>query len=152
MTKKQEYKIGDRVAKATSQYYENEYSSAETVPLYYNPDGDGLRLGEVTDISAKGKITVKWDGSYGRTETLEAEDLMTEEAGKARYSELEAEFSVIEKQVAAKVKEIAQGIREANALSKKVGKPLAQMGYEIIYRDLYKAMDDAGWNTSSFGC
>lgn len=149
---KTEFKIGDRVANATSRYYENEYSDAEIVPLFYNPDGDGLRLGEVTDISAKGKITVKWDGSYGRTETLEAKDLLTEEEGKARYSELEAEFAVIEKQVAAKVKEIAQGIREANALSKKVGKPLAQMGYEIIYRDLYKAMDDAGWNTSSFGC
>lgn len=146
------YKIGDRVAKATCKFYQNEYSEAEIVPLMYDPDGDGLRLGEVTDISAKGKITVKWDGSYGRTEILEAKDLMTEEEGKVRYSELEAEFTVIEKQVAAKVKEIAQGIREANALSKKVGKPLAQMGYEIIYRDLYKAMDDAGWNTSSFGC
>ncbi len=152
MTKKQEYKIGDRVAKATARFYENEYAEAKVVPLYYDPDGDGLRLGEVTDISAKGKITVKWDGTYGRSETLESKDLMTEEAGKARYSELEAEFAVIEKQVAAKVKEIARGIREANALSKKVGKPLARMGYEIIYRDLYKAMDDAGWNTSSFGC
>ncbi len=147
-----QFKIGDRVAKATAKFYEDEYSSAQDVPLYYNPDGDGLRVGEVTDISAKGKITVKWDGSYGRTETLEAKDLMTEEAGKARYSELEAEFSVIEKQVAEKVKEIAVAIREADALSRKVGKPLAQMGYEIIYRNLYDAMDDAGWNTSSFGC
>lgn len=149
---KKAYQIGDRVAKATARSYEDEYSDGKDVPLYYDPDGDGLRLGEVTDVSTKGKITVKWDGAYGRTEVLEAKDLMTEEAGKARYSELEAEFAVIEKQIAAKVKEVAKGIREANKLAKKTGRPLAQMGYDIIYRDLYSAMDDAGWRTSSFGC
>lgn len=152
MTKKHEYKIGDRVAKATARSYEDEYSEGKDVPIYYDPDGDGLRLGEVTDISAKGKITVKWDGAYGRSEVLEAKDLMTEEAGKARYSELEAEFAVIEKQIAAKVKEVAKGIREADKLARKTGRPLSQMGYDIIYRDLYDAMDSAGWRTSSFGC
>lgn len=152
MKKQHEFKIGDRVAKATATYYEDEYSDGKEVPIYYDPDGDGLILGEVTDVSTKGKITVKFDGSLRGTEVLEAKDLMTEKDGKARYSELETEFAVIEKQVAAKVKEVAKGIREANKLAKKTGRPLAQMSYEIIYRDLYSAMDDAGWRTSSFGC
>jgi len=146
-----EWKIGDRVAKATSEYYEDEYSGKQIVPLRYDPD-NGLYLGEITDISAKGKITVKWDGRYRDTEVLEAKDLITEAEGKARYSELEAEFHEIERQVAEKVGQVAQGIREANELARKTGRPLAQMSYNIIYRTLYDAMDDAGWRTSSFGC
>ena len=148
---KQTFKIDDRVARATSKFYENDYSDAETVPLRYDED-NGLELGKVIDISTRGHITVKWDKNWAKDEVLEAEELMTEEAAKARWTELEKEFKEVEKQVAAKVKEVAKAIREANKLSRTVGRPLAQMGNDIIYRELYHAMDEAGWNTSSFGC
>lgn len=145
------FKIGDRVAKATSEYYPDEYSDKEIVPLRYDPDNE-MYVGEVVDISAKGKITVKWDGRYRDTEVLEAKDLITEEEGKTRWNQLESEFHAIEAQVAEKIKVVAQGIREANELAKKTGRPLADMGYDIIYHTLYDAMDEAGWRTSSFGC
>jgi hypothetical protein len=150
MKKEVKFKVGDRVARATSEYYPNEYSDAQTVPLRYNPDNE-LELGEVVDVSVKGKLTVKWDDDYNDSnEVVEAADLLTEEEGKAKWNSLEADFKSVEKEVKAKMKEVAKGIKEAQKLAQKVGYNVADM--YGAYGDLYSAMDGAGWRTSSFGC
>ncbi len=145
------FKIGDRVAKATKKYYETAYSDAVIVPLFYDPD-EGLELGEVIKVSDMDEITVKWDRQYNKISVVDSSELMTEEAGKSKYSELESEFQIVKEQITLKVKEIAEAISEADKLSRTVQRPLASMGYDIIDRYLYSAMDEAGWNTSSFGC
>jgi hypothetical protein len=149
MNKKHQFNIGDRVGLATTEEYDQRTGKEKEVPLRYDPDGDGLCVGEVTDVSVKGKITVKWD--HGSTYVVEASELLPEEELKNKWSELEAEFNEVEAQVKVKVKEIAKGIREANKLAKKTGRNLADM-YDVVYGDLYRAMDEAGWRTSSFGC
>src|SRR5579885_2391973 len=107
MTKQKtyEFNIGDKVVKATSRFYQDEYSGSTTVPLMYDPDRENYQVGEVTDISAKGRITVKWTKPYGHTETLDAKDLFPEEVGQAKWTELEKEFKEVQKQVKEKVKE-----------------------------------------------
>lgn len=149
MKNKNQFNIGDRVGLAVSEDYDVRTGREKEVPLKYDPDGDGLCLGEVTDVSAKGKITVQWD--HGASYTGVASEFLPEDEIKAKWSKLEAEFKEVESQVKIKVKEIAKGILEANKLAKKTGRNLADM-YDVVYGDLYKAMDEAGWRTSFFGC
>ena len=143
------FKIGDRVARATSIAYDDNDTS-RVVPLRYDID-NGLLVGSITDIAAN-KITVQWDNSWShKSEVVSAKDLITEAEGLEKYSELEAEFLETQKELKVKVKEIAKGIHEANKIAKKTGHNLADM-FDLVYSDLYPAMDAAGWRTSSFGC
>jgi len=158
MTKKETYqfKVGDRVASAVCDYYEDEYSGSKEVPLYYDPDGDDLSFGVVDDITAKGKVMVMWDEYYGsepqQAEAVDPDKLLPEKVAEELYSKLEKEYNLIQKELKVKMKEVAKGIAEADKLARKTGRPLAQMDYDVIYSILYPAMDKAGWRTSSFGC
>jgi hypothetical protein len=156
MTKKVfTFKEGDRVGEFTSQYQDNDYDDSHTGPLRYDEDNDP-EYGQVTDVLSSGKVLVSWDNDYRKqypryTGPQDPAGLAPEEVVKAQYSKLEVEFKEVEKEIKAKLKEASTSIREANKLAKKVGRPLAQM-YNMFYGTLYKAMDDAGWRTSSFGC
>ena len=149
------FKVGDRVGEFTSEYQEDDYGDSETVPLMFNPDAPP-EFGVVTSVTSDGKITIKWDYEYRNQHSLymapkDPADFAPEDVVRARLSVLEEEFYDVEKQVKAKMKEVAKGIREANKLAKKTGRPLSQM-YDVFRDTLYRAMDAAGWRTSSFGC
>lgn len=156
MTKKVfTFKVGDRVGEFTSQYQDNDYEDSTTGPLRYD-ENNSPEYGVVTDVLSTRTVLVKWDDAYRNKYSkyngpLDPATLALEEVVKAQYSALEVEFKEVEKEIKAKLKEVSTGIREANKLSKKVGRPLAQM-HDLFYGTLYKAMDEAGWHTSSFGC
>ena len=114
------------------------------------------RFGVVTAVIADtDKVTVSWDAPEWdpkrvNEEIVSSKDLYLEAALKKAWSKLEADFAVIEQQVADKLKEASKLLREANKIAKKSGKELSEM-YDAI-GPLYSAMDACGWRTSSFGC
>jgi len=147
------FKVNDRVGTNTSRYYDN-YDYSHTGPLRYNDD-DSPEYGVVTDVLSSGNVLVKWDSAYRNREQdysgpQDPTKLALEEDVKNQYSILEQEFKVVSLEVKTKLEEIADSIRQANEISKSIGRPLAQM--PDVYGTIYQAMDEAGWNTSSFGC
>lgn len=85
---------------------------------------------------------------------------------KKTKATLENDFAQVAKQINDKIKQAAKNLKEANQLVLGVG--LSGLGEDARNYDntqeqydmrdqidtspLYKAMDDAGWQTSSFGC
>lgn len=144
------FKVGDRVSEATSQSYDD-YESIR-VPLRWDPDSDP-NVGVVQAILPDGRVFVKWDSEWANRNSrpVEASELMLEADAVALLAQLEVEFNVAEAEIKIKIKEVAKGIREANALAEKTGRTLSDM-HGLVRGELYGAMDDAGWRTSSFGC
>lgn len=105
-------------------------------------------------ITGEEKVYVHWDNPQWRQENPEevlTQSLVLEADGDAKYNKLEAEWNVAETEVTAKLKQAAQLITEAGDIADKAGCDSLANLYDAI-RPLYRAMDGAGWNTSSFGC
>jgi hypothetical protein len=149
-----DFKVGDRVARFEQQYNDNDEPikprfDAENYPIF------GVITGVIFN-SAPAQVVVKWDPpEWDRKRVMDpkivpAKDLQLEAPLKASWSKMEAEFELLEKQVADKLKEAGKLLREANKIAKKSGRDLAEM-YNAI-DPLYSAMDACGWRTSSFSC
>jgi hypothetical protein len=119
----------------------------------YNIDEDNSVRGVVKAVSSEhGKVFVQWDSSWRKPnpeEVLETA-LLTEKEGEKILSKLEEEFNLWSKEVKEKVEVAAGLLAEAGKLAKSHGHEL--YGLYDIHRPLIRAMDDCGWNTSSFNC
>jgi hypothetical protein len=100
---------------------------------------------------------VEWDnGKYAsasdpkRITKVKASDLMLEVDCKAKMDQLDAEFSALEDKVRAKMQIAAGALAEAADLADENGEELIEM-YEAV-SPLMRAMDEAGWSTSSLSC
>ncbi len=128
----------------------------------YNPNEDDSHYGVVDAVSTSfpDKVFVKWDASWmnnnrGRDwnscmEEVSASSLVPEEEAKTKEAELEKQFREVSQKAAAKVKEAALLIREANQMAVDIGLNLHDMHNAIS--PLISAMDVSGWNSSSWGC
>lgn len=144
---KKNFKVGDRVAT-----FIDGWGGADTVSTkVIFKDDCGPEYGTVTDVD-RSKYSVTWDNEFlnKNLTQIEGSNLLSEKEMKAKYSSLELEFRKTEKEVSAKLKEASKLLREANKMSKKFGVELADMSG--IYSTLYRAMDECGWHSSSFGC
>jgi hypothetical protein len=148
--KKKVFKVGDRVGYAEPQYNNND----RVVPLRYEED-DPPAYGVVTAVTDD-NVIIKWDATRydaaheGNLDLEDQKSLYPEEELKKKWSKLEEDFTKLEVQVVDKVKAAGKLLREANKIAKKTGHSLEEM-YDAI-SPLMDAMDDCGWNTSSFGC
>lgn len=134
------FKIGDRIGQIPAKKHNSENTSI---------------LGTVTDVTMAGKYLIKWDDTWynttnSGTKLWEESALMPSAEVIEITSKLEEEFNALEAEVKLKVKEASKIIKEASDLAK-------TKGYELVdlYNatgPLYNAMDDAGWQTSSFNC
>lgn len=102
-----------------------------------------------------GLVVVEWNG--GRLSKHAITSLLDEKAGEAEnkrlldeQERLEKEFERVETECKTKLEKAADLIREASSLAHSKGKDLQEM-YEAV-RPLERAMDDAGWSTSSWHC
>lgn len=131
------FKIGDRVGDARD---------IDNFNLHDEPT-----FGEVVDLTSKGFVMVKWDRGWNKEPRgYDPADLRLESEVEAAQSVLEAKFREFESQIESKMKEAAQAVIDAAGLAEQAGVELRDM-YEA-YSPLYRAMDHAGWNTSSFNC
>lgn len=120
------------------------------------PCHKGTVKGEVEPHKTHGHVViVEWD--HGALQKVTLRSLITEAEGKDRDAQikaeeerLEAEWSLAEEQVKAKLQEAANALNEAAALAKKAGHDLLDM-YDAAY-PLMRAMDNAGWRSSSLSC
>ena len=114
-----------------------------------------LKKGKIVGPLSNGTVIVEWEGGgLGRytIKTLMNEILGATESQRIlnEKDRLEKEFAAVESAVAVKLKEAAKLIREAGSIASKAGKDIQDM-YEAT-SDLERAMDSAGWNTSSWHC
>lgn len=130
------FAIGDRVAEIIETT-----SEGPQEPCY----------GVVSDITAKGKVMVHWDSDWRNRDNhfVDVSSLMPESEAKEEFNRLEQEFDQLADELQDKINAASQLINQAADMAKKQGYTLSEMG---LNRSLYSAMDQAGWNTSSFGC
>lgn len=136
------YQVGTRVA-YVADLDEDFGSEGPSEPHY----------GVITTLVKDDQVVVEWDDEYHRSHysaLVSANDLLPEEEAKADFSRLEKEFSEIVDHLREKMVAAAKLINEAGKFAKKHELNLSEM-YDV-YDPLYTAMDNAGWNTSSFGC
>ena len=145
---KKSFKSGDRVATFIDGWGGADTTSTKVI----FKDDCSPEYGTVAGAGLRDKYDITWDEDYMNrvVPTIDGSKLLSEKDMKAKYSALELEFRKTEKEVTAKLKEASKIIREANKMSKKFGVELANMSG--VYSTLYRAMDEAGWHSSSFGC
>ena len=132
----------------------NEFKCEDRVATKVTDRHSHVRYGKVLTALDGGDLLVEWDeqrwGASSKMERLSPSKLMTETEAKYLINKLETEFSELEDKVAEKLDEAAKLIREAGTSATAHGETLHDM-YEAT-GTLIEAMDDAGWNTSSWNC
>jgi hypothetical protein len=133
------FKVGDRVVDPDRSNLEewNEYE-------------DDTTRGEVTAVGEDGKISCKWDDSWHKPSTHNADDLITEAEADKILAKLEKEFEKWAAPIRKKMEQAAKLLSEAGELASAQGKDLSEL-HEIV-GPLIGAMDDVGWRTSSLSC
>jgi hypothetical protein len=127
---KNAFKVGDRVA--------NLVSSHDTNVTY----------GKVIMVEAPNSYLVEWDNKS--ITRFKATNLMLESEAKVLKDKLSAEFAAIENSILSKIKESTAALKEAIHLARAKNISISEM-YDIN-SELMDAMDEAGWNTSSYRC
>ncbi len=136
-TMSKEFKVGDRVAKDFNRY---------------NSEEDDTIRGEVVGFNPKnGKLLVEQENWRG-TEVKEWDPATTlsEAEANEKLSKMEEEYNAVAAQVAEKVAAAAALLNEASSIADKKGFDLQSMYEEV--RPLMRALDNAGWSTSSMSC
>jgi len=129
------FKKGDRVAENFAKF---------------NPEEDDVAYGIVEAVSSNGDCLVKWDSKWRDTKYVPCSNLLSEDEALQKWSRLEAEFSVFEKQIQEKINQAVQTIHEAAELAKSQNYQLSEL-YDSVY-PLKGALRKMGWNTSSLSC
>lgn len=128
----------------------------------------GVVAGPVTTHPTAGEVViVEWPADWGantlqkvtlrslitdaEANKVEAELQVEADKLKAKQDKLNAEFEATSKEIAKKLKAAAKSITEAGNLADKAGKDLTTDFYDAT-RELERAMDGAGWSTSSWHC
>jgi hypothetical protein len=115
----------------------------------------GVIKSQVEKHKTHDTIIVEWDGGALQKVTLrsiitEAEGKLQDKQIKDEQDRLEQEFDKVQDTIRLKIRLAAASIKEAAALANKAGTDLRDM-YEDV-GPLMDALDDAGWNPSSFSC
>jgi hypothetical protein len=113
-----------------------------------------LTESRVDALTGEEKVYVKWDHERYRQpnpEEVLTQKLLLEDVGDVKLASLEAEWNEAESKVKENLREAAELINAASEVASQVGCDSLLDMYDAI-RPLYSAMDNAGWNTSSFGC
>lgn len=118
----------------------------------YNEYDDKPQYGIITDILSDGRAMVKWDEEWQNTHAkpISVQRLVTESTLKAQYSELEQVFHKVEAEVQDKMKEAGQLILDAQNIAMAAGFNLKELSEATSA--LEHAMEEAGWQTSSWHC
>ena len=143
-----QFKTNDRVALRQKEVKKGETLQRGTVVGQAKAQVSGLGVPLDT-------LVVEWDN--GNVQKVTARSLMHESEAAAEEQKLEEEASKLEQEfekarsrIAAKMDEAAQCLREATKIAEASGTEL-QSFYEEV-RPLMRAMDAAGWSTSSLNC
>ena len=132
------YVVGDRVGEVNGQLKYREYGEP--------------RYGVVTDVLSNGNVMVEWENKYGAPKRKESSpgNLLPEAEIKAKYSELEQAFLKVQAEVEEKLKAASTFILEAEKIASAAGLNLQDMRDATDH--LEDAMNEAGWQTSSWHC
>lgn len=107
--------------------------------------------GEVLSVDAEDNLTVKWDDDCYRKNTVhKSSELILEKEANIILSKLEEEFEVWANPIRIKIKEAAKSLEEANELAILNKKELVKL--HSIVSPLIYALNNIGWETSSFSC
>lgn len=100
------------------------------------------------------KVVVEWDKGWSSAKSevakVDVSGLMLEAAAAAEFDRLSAEFEKVEEAIRLVVQESADKLTEAMKMASAHGEELAEL-HEAVY-PLLRAMDSAGWRTSSLHC
>lgn len=119
--------------------------------LVYSVYGDKPSYGIITDILSDGRVMVQWDDRMARKSTpIDPQNLISELEMQKKYSELELAFHKVERDVRDKMTEASQLILDAQKIAKMAGFDLQELSDATSL--LENAMDEAGWQTSSWHC
>ncbi len=128
--------------------------------VVYFVGGASPRKAKIAGVTSKHPtagdvVIVEWDG--GGLDKVVIAKLLNEVDGKAEQDRLEAEaqkleeeFEKVQKACKDKLQKAAELINEAAKVAEAHGQDLMDM-YEAV-RPLERAMDNAGWRTSSWHC
>lgn len=149
---KSKFNVGDRVGlNLITKHPLNDYDSSKVVKYFANADTSPY-YGTIKEVKGK-KAVVEWDSDYMGVDiddSVDFKDLMTEADMKKHVKTLGQEFKIASKAIKIQMQDAAKIVKNANAIAEKHGTQLAEM-YDA-FSPLYDAMDEAGWNSSSFGC
>lgn len=100
-------------------------------------------------------VVVEWDNGVVQKITIRSlmleSEAVAEETRLAREQEkMEGEYEETRKEIAEKMNAAAMALREAATLAQTAGSELQDFYDEV--RPFLRAMDDAGWSTSSLSC
>ncbi len=165
------FKVGDRVGLNVS-LDEDDYD-IEKVEYKYSSDDDPC-YGEILSLHNNefgGEYAnVKWDTDEGLNfaeqveelddladdendgsfTTCKLSDLLPEQELRDLHESLSEGFDKLIEDIEAKMQSAAALIREAQELAATKNETVADL--VSAYSSIFPAMDEAGWNTSSFGC
>lgn len=116
----------------------------------------GTIAGPVSQHPTAGEVVVvEWDNGQIQKVTLRSlldddESTIKEMELENEQLRLEEEWNETEKKIKDKISKASKLILDASKLAEESGKTLADM-YSIQH-ELERAMDSAGWNTSSWHC
>lgn len=99
------------------------------------------------------RVVVDWDKTnWGKSEVakVDVSGLMLEADGTAEFDRLSAEFEKMQEAIHGVVQEAADKLTEAMKMAQANGEELAEL-HEAVY-PLMRAMNSAGWRTSSLHC
>ncbi len=133
------FSIGTRVSEKVS----------KTNARYENPPPVGKVIAQTDDPNV---VVVKWDKRWAgdTVNKVKTSALMLEADAKAEYDRLSEEFSKLQTACRERVQEAANKLTEAVKMAEAGGQDLHEM-YEAV-GPLLRAMDAAGWSTSSLHC
>jgi hypothetical protein len=133
------FAVGDRVGLLNGKLTYSEYGDE---PCY------GVIVAELTEDS----VMIKWDDSWKNTNNrpVNTDKLVVESELKAKYSALEAEFQRVEAEVKGHMEQASKLILAAQSFAKAAGFDLQEL--REATGTLESAMEEAGWNTSSWHC
>jgi hypothetical protein len=132
------FEVGTRVAKDVERW---------------NPNEDDSERGEVVGVDPKTQhLLVEVETWGGKTEIRKwnPETTLLESELEAKLSQLEKDYDVVASQVSEKIAAAAALLNEAAAIADKSGVEIQSMYEEV--RPLYRALDNAGWSSSSMRC
>ena len=126
------------------------YAAGNTAPL-----AKGKIASPIDNTHGNNIVIVEWEG--GRLDKRQLKSLLSEVDGIAenqrlldKQAQLEAEFAKVEEACKEKLAEAAKLINEAAAMASDADVDIQEM-YEAT-RPLERAMENAGWRTSSWHC
>jgi hypothetical protein len=139
------FKVGDvAVWKKVYDYHREEF-----VPFKYNEDED-VSLSCVIDAFKEDQAYVTWDDDYKKPPAkVPVDELWTKEEFKEVEASLEKQFNLVQEEIKKHLKTASESIYEAQKIAETLNLDLSDMG---VGRNLFGALNNAGWRTSSFGC